>query len=132
MLIALLALAASTAPGDIAGLWRTPVNDGVVRIAPCGAQICGRVVASAQLRAAPGQKDARNHDPALRGRAIKGLLVLQLKPLGPRRWGEGFVYNPDDGGTYKATAQLPGDGSLRLTGCIAAPLCRTQVWTRVK
>jgi len=132
MLIALLALAASTAPGDIAGLWRTPVNDGVVRIAPCGAQICGRVVGSARLTAEPGQNDARNHDPALRGRAIKGLLVLQLKPVGPRKWGQGFVYNPGDGGTYKASAQLTEEGRLRVTGCIAAPLCRTQVWTRAR
>jgi uncharacterized protein (DUF2147 family) len=132
MLIALVTLAASTAPGDVVGLWRTPVNDGVVRIAPCGSQICGRVVTSAQLKSAPGQNDARNHDPALRGRPIKGLLVLQLKPVGPRQWGEGFVYNPDDGGAYKATAQLTGDGRLRLTACIVAPLCQTQVWTRQK
>jgi uncharacterized protein (DUF2147 family) len=121
----------AAAPGpQVAGLWKTPVDDSVVRIAPCGRALCGRVQTSARLRAAPGQKDERNKDAALRGRPIKGLLVLRLVPTGPGKWGDGFLYSPQDGGTYKGSLELTDDGRLRVTGCIIAPACSTQTWTR--
>jgi uncharacterized protein (DUF2147 family) len=135
MIAALFVLAvaltgAPSQPVDATGLWKTPVDRGVIRIERCGADLCGRAVSSARLRALPDQKDARNRDPALRGRAIRGLLILKLHPLGPGRWGGGSVYNPDDGRTYKADLEMVGEGRLRLRGCIVAPFCRTQTWTR--
>jgi len=128
--VAIAFMAAPSLLADVTGLWKTPVDGGVIRIEHCGADLCGRAVSSARMRAFPDQKDARNRDPALRGRAIKGLLILKLHPLGPGRWGGGSVYNPDDGGTYKADLEVVDQGRLRLRGCIVAPLCRTQTWTR--
>jgi len=130
-LAALVAGAAPPSPG-IVGVWKTPVDGGsTIRIEPCGETVCGRVVSSPRLTAFPDQKDARNREAALRGRPIAGLLILKLRTLGPNRWGDGWVYNPQDGGTYKGAVQLTGDGRLRLQGCIVAPLCQTQTWTRV-
>ena len=37
-----------------------------------------------------------------------------------------------DGGTYRGTITMPNDNSLRLRGCIVAPLCKTQTWTRIQ
>ena len=132
MFSALFALAlATTARGPSpVGLWNTPEDGGVVRIERCGDDICGRPVSSSRLRAFPGQKDLRNRDPALRGRTIRGLLILKLHPLGPGHWGAGSVYNPNDGRTYKASLELTGGSRLRLQGCLVAPFCRTQTWTR--
>ena len=46
--------------------------------------------------------------------------------------GGGSVYNPADGRTYRGTITMTGDNSLRLRGCIVAPLCKTQTWTRIQ
>ena len=45
-----------------------------------------------------------NKNPALRGRQIIGIYVFRgLKPSGTS-W-TGTIYNPEDGGTYKATGK---------------------------
>ena len=36
-----------------------------------------------------------------------------------------------DGKTYKAEVKLMPGGKLKVTGCIAKPLCQSQTWTRV-
>ncbi|MDR3512571.1 MAG: DUF2147 domain-containing protein [Caulobacteraceae bacterium] len=136
MIGVVLSLAMAGAPaggGDGAfGLWRTPVDGGsVVRIEPCGAAVCGRIVSSPRLRAYPDQKDVRNRDQTLQGRALKDLLVLKVTPIGRNRWGDGWVYNPEEGSTYRGVMELTANGELLLKGCVVAPFCRTQTWTRL-
>lgn len=131
MLSTLIALALSAAPVDSPhGLWKTP-GGGQIRMAPCGAELCGVVVTSPHLRDHPDQADALNANPSLRGRRIKGLRTLQVRPTGPNEWNKGWVYNPEDGKTYKAEVKLLGAGKLKMTGCIAKPLCQSQTWTRI-
>ena len=64
-------------------------------------------------------------------RAIKGVRILQVGPTGPGEWTKGWVYNPEDGKTYKAELKLLGGGRLKMTGCVAKPLCQSQSWTRI-
>jgi uncharacterized protein (DUF2147 family) len=136
MIVALLplVLAAQVHVSDVAagvvGLWRTAQDKGLIQIEACGGEICGRIADAAPAAAGGTKTDAKNPDPALRDRPIEGLLILKLKPIGPDRWGDGFVYNPDDGRSYKASASLAPDGHLHLKGCLVVPLCRTQTWTR--
>ena len=127
-----LAMAAVAHTGDPVGVWKTPVDNGLVRLERCGADLCGHVAGSSRLLAFPDQKDARNKDQSLRGRVLMNLLIVKLHPLGSGRWGDGWVYNPDDGGTYKASLEMVDAGRLRLKGCLVAPLCRTQTWTRTE
>lgn len=129
-LVLALAVAAPAAASNPVGVWRTPVDDGLIRIEPCGEALCGHVVGSAKLTAKPDQVDVRNRDPSLRARPILGLLMMRVKPVGPGRWGDGWVYSPNDGGTYSAKLEIAPDGRLRLTGCVAPLLCQTQTWTR--
>jgi uncharacterized protein (DUF2147 family) len=128
------AIAAAALAGDsasLAGLWRTPTDGGsIVRLEPCGDGVCGRVVTSPRLKANPDQKDLLNKDPSLRGRPVRGLLTLQLRYKSPGAWGDGWAYDPTNGGTYHGSMKLTPEGDLRLTGCIVVPLCRTQTWTR--
>ena len=111
--IAVHAPAAGGAP-SVAGLWKTQGDGGLACIEACGEWVGGRIATPAP----PG-------DPA-----VEGLLIMKLAPLGPDRWGNGWILNPEDGSRYRASIVLTSDGRLRLRGCLIAPLCRTQTWTR--
>jgi hypothetical protein len=47
-------------------------------------------------------------------------------------WEGGSIYNPEDGGTYKATITIADADTLKLKGCIVWPLCKTQTWKRLR
>jgi len=134
-LIAVAALGALAGPAfaaDVTGLWATPTNGGQVEIARCGNSLCGKLVSSAHIKADPALKDIKNKDAAQRARTLKGLQMLYDFTGGPAKWNGGKVYNPDDGGTYSGTIEMLSDNQLKLKGCIMAPLCKTQVWNRVR
>ena len=129
----MLAAGLAAASDDPTGLWHTPMDGGsLVRLASCDEGICGRIVTSPHLQAVPDQKDIRNRDVAQRGRVLRNLTFMKVRAIGPRQWGDGWVYNPEDGGTYRGVMVLQPDGSLRLTGCIVRPFCKTQTWRRVQ
>ena len=130
--LAVSAFAAPALAGDPTGLWQTPTNGGQVRIERCGNALCGSLVTSAQIRANPDQRDIRNKDESQRDRTLRGLRMLSGFTGGPTEWRGGSVYNPEDGGTYRGTITMTNDNTLRLRGCIVAPLCKTQTWTRVQ
>jgi len=126
------ALATPAFAADVTGLWQTPTNGGQVEIARCGNSLCGKLVNSNHIRENPALKDVKNKDEAQRGRTLKNLQMLYDFTGGPTKWTGGKVYNPDDGGTYSGTIELLSDNELKLKGCIVAPLCKTQKWTRLK
>ena len=125
-----LAVAGAAIAADPTGLWQTPVKGGQVRIEPCGGALCGTLVTSDMIRSQPGLKDARNKDPALRGRTLKGLQLFRGLKGGPPAWSGGSIYNPDDGKTYSAKLKMTDDRTLQVSGCIG-PLCRPQTWKRI-
>lgn len=135
ILIAALAAGALASPAfaaDATGLWATPANGGQVEIARCGNSLCGKLITSAHIKSDPTLKDIKNKDAAQRNRTLKGLQMLYDFTGGPTKWTGGKVYNPEDGGTYSGTIEMVSDNQLKLKGCIVAPLCKTQVWTRVR
>ena len=77
--------------------------------------------------------DLKNKDPALRGRPLLGLTVLEgLRRTGENAWTDGRIYNPDDGENYLARMSIQDDGSLRIRAYILLPLFgHTLIWTRV-
>jgi uncharacterized protein (DUF2147 family) len=117
---------------DVTGLWATPSNGGQVEIARCGNSLCGKLVTSNHIKTDPARKDAKNKDEAQRNRPLKNLQMLYDFTGGPTKWTGGKVYNPEDGGTYSGTIELVSDNELKLKGCIVAPLCKTQKWTRIR
>lgn len=117
---------------DPTGLWQTPTRGGQVEISKCGNGLCGRLVSSEGLKADPALKDVNNANAALRGRALKGLTILTGFSGGPQEWTGGSIYNAEDGKTYSGTLTMDGDNSLKLRGCVVVPLCKTQVWTRLR
>jgi uncharacterized protein (DUF2147 family) len=125
------ALAAPAFAGDPTGLWQTPTNGGQVRISRCGQALCGVLVTSNTIRANPGVLDTENSDRSQRTRTLRNLPMLRGFTGGPTEWRGGSVYNPADGRTYRGTITMDGDNTLRLRGCVVAPICRTQTWTRI-
>lgn len=129
---AIFALPAAAQPreGGIAGAWQTPVDAGVIEIAPCGPALCGTLVTSAALRAHPDMRNARDRDVRRRGLLLRGLPIL----LGLRRAGDrwnGDIYNPDDGRTYDARVRLEAPDRLNVSGCALVIFCRSQTWRRI-
>ena len=130
--MASVSLAAPALAADPTGLWQTPTNGGQVRIARCGQALCGTLLTSANIRANPGLLDEKNSNASLRTRTIRGIQLLSGFTGGPAEWRGGSVYNPEDGRTYRGTITMQGDNTIRLRGCVVAPLCKTQTWTRVQ
>ncbi len=122
-LVAAQPLAARAA--EIDGTWRTE-HGWLVRIAPCGAVRCGKVMGGTSMR------DKYNPNPALRQRKVVGIRLM----WGLRKQGgsyKGKLYNPKDGKTYVGYVKPLSASAIKLSGCILGGLlCRSQTWKRVK
>jgi uncharacterized protein (DUF2147 family) len=119
--VSLLAAAALAAPmagaasaDQALGRWSTPSKHGD------------------SIRANPAFADGKNKDAALRTRPLKGMTILKGFTRTKDGWDGGSIYNPEDGGTYKATITVVDADTLKLKGCIVWPLCKTQTWKRLR
>ena len=124
--------ASAAGPESVIGKWRTPSKHGVVEITRCGASLCGRLIESDNIRSNPDLQDVNNKNTSQRSRKLKGLQILGGFKANGNQWDGGTIYNPEDGGTYKATITPAGADTLKLKGCIVWPLCKTQSWTRIR
>ncbi len=125
LLPAFITLSITTAaPASPVGLWRA--NDGAeIRIAACGAALCGHV-AKARIDPATGKPA---HDR--RGRPLTGLQILiGMRADGPGKW-SGQLYNEDDGNVYPGHLLELGLAKIRIEGC-ALGLCGGDELSRVK
>jgi uncharacterized protein (DUF2147 family) len=106
-----------------------------VQIYECAGLMCGRIIWLVTPRNGLGQldRDKRNPDPALRQRQLCGLTMLRdLRPAGPGRWGDGWFYNPDDGKTYRVSAQMVSDDVITARIYVGVPLLgQTRTLVRV-
>ena len=107
----------------------------VVQTFDCGAKMCGRILWLKVPRDAQGEldQDKKNPDMALRGRRLCGLTILwNLQSEGSDRWKDGWFYNPDDGKTYRVTAQLKSNDEIVARIYVGVPLFgKTKVLFRV-
>ena len=128
--IALLAATPGVAAAPVTGRWLTAGQDSLVEIAPCGAQLCGRVVKLLKPVEGGSATDRNNPDVRLRGRPLLGLPVLTGFVDKGQSWG-GTIYDPRNGRSYRSFLTLGVGNTLKVQGCIAF-LCQTQGWTRAQ
>lgn len=128
---ALANTAFAASPDSVLGKWQTPTRHGVVEISRCGESICGTLINSDGIRENADLRDVNNKDESKRSRRVKGLKMLGGFERDDDKWTSGWVYNAEDGGTYKASITPTGTNTLKLKGCIVWPLCKTQTWTRM-
>ena len=110
-----IALTSFAVPGTAAsaivppdGAWLIDGAAAVVQIFDCSGQLCGRIIWLRTARDTAGRlaSDNKNPDPAFRQRPLCGLTILHgLQPAGLDHWNSGFLYNPDDGRTYRVSAE---------------------------
>lgn len=127
-----LAIAAAAGPDAVVGKWKTETRNGIVEITRCGTSLCGKLLTSDGIAANPGLRDVENKDAALRSRPLKGLQILGGFHFDKGAWKGGTIYKADNGKTYDATITTVDANTLKLKGCIMAPLCSSQTWTRVR
>jgi uncharacterized protein (DUF2147 family) len=132
MSLAILAPMASAQQPPLLGRWLSESRKGVIEIYSCADKLCGKLIwLSEPIRDGAPAIDRNNPDAAQKGRPLCGLKMLgDFHQLESNRWGDGWIYSPENGKTYRATMSLDGD-HLKLRGYIGIPLLgETQTWTR--
>jgi uncharacterized protein (DUF2147 family) len=124
VLAAVFAAAAAPAFADpVEGTWRTRPDDngnfGHVRIAACGAKLCGTLV-----RAFNGQGQP------IESPNVGKQIVWDMEPQGNGQYANGKIWAPDRDKTYRSKMELNGN-TLSVSGCVlGGAICRSQQWTR--
>ena len=110
-------------------MWLNPENGSNIEFYKWAATGCARKI----TKVTDGQKtDDKNPDPAKRNRPIVGLVIMEdAKKSGANKW-SGTLYNRENGKSYSGTITLKSKDAADLSGCVAAMLCRTVTWTRIK
>jgi uncharacterized protein (DUF2147 family) len=130
----LLTLAATGSPAaeTPSGIWSMSNGKVTVRVNGCGSNLCARIVGLKEpISKIDGKPkvDRENPDPGKRKRPLIGLSILiGMKPAGDGTW-KGAIYNPDDGRTYSATVRQDG-GTMKVKGCVAGILCKTNTFVK--
>jgi uncharacterized protein (DUF2147 family) len=77
------------------------------------------------------RKDVHNRDPKLRDRPIVGIVLMWHLSYDDGEYVGGYVYNPEDGGTYRLKAEVLSQDSLKIRGYIGISLLgQDKVWSR--
>lgn len=135
----ILLLAAGAAHADPRGLWLTASGNLEVRIAPCGAALCGKVarVIANQSMSRPGEAMEAGAQPAHEGMDILTDFLPSERRTAPdgrsvvTEW-RGRIFNRENGKTYDALMSVGPGGELKLRAYVGLPLLgRNQAWQRV-
>ncbi len=106
------------------GKWKTPKGS-VIRMTKSGGRLVGTIVSVRDK----SRRDSKNPNAKLRKRKLPGIRILNLKKSSASSW-SGSLYNTEDGKTYSGSVKVIGANKIKLSGCVLAVLCKTQVWTR--
>ncbi len=118
---------------DALGVWRLDNGKVTVKVSPCGANLCGTVVALKKPLDDEGRPklDKENPNKALRSRPVIGLTILSnMRPAGENRWA-GTIYNPDDGYTYRSKMKLQHGNVMKVDGCFTV-FCKSMKFIRIQ
>ncbi len=127
------AASAAQADSSATGIWRMANGKVTVRLAQCGAGLCGTVIGLRKPLDKQGKPklDKENPNASLRHRPVIGLMILSnMKPIGGDRW-NGTIYNPDDGNTYNSKMRMQNGNTMKVEGCVSV-FCKSMKFIRVK
>ena len=81
--------------------------------------------------AADPKRDVHNKDPKLRDRPLVGIVLMWNLRYDDGEYVDGYVYNPEDGGTYRLNAEVLNPESLKIRGYLGISLFgQTKTWSR--
>jgi uncharacterized protein (DUF2147 family) len=125
LLLAAMAPPPAWAAGSPVGRWITDDGEGVIAVAPCGAEMCGRIVGMAETRQPDGSAVVDS-----RGRPQCGLTILVGTSRSDAGVWQGHILDPDDGTTWTCEFWVAPDG-FHLRGYLLTPLFgQTRLWHR--
>jgi uncharacterized protein (DUF2147 family) len=83
--------------------------------------------------AADPKKDVNNKDPKLRDRSVLGIILMWNLHYDDGEYVDGYVYNPEDGGTYRMKAEVLSPDSLKVRGYLGISLFgQSATWARFR
>ena len=114
---------------DILGIWVNQAGDGLIEISQKQGLYTGTIIGSTDGN---DRLDANNPDPALQTRSLQDVVVLgEFSYQAHNQWQNGWVYDPNNGKTYRCNMTLIDSATLKIRGYIGIPLFgRTETWTK--
>jgi uncharacterized protein (DUF2147 family) len=78
------------------------------------------------------KKDVHNKDPNLRDRSLVGIVIMwHLRYDDDGEYVDGYVHNPEDGGTYRMKAEVLSPDVLKVRGYLGISLLgQNKIWSR--
>jgi uncharacterized protein (DUF2147 family) len=77
------------------------------------------------------RKDVHNKDPKLRDRSVVGIPLIWHLRYDDGEYVDGYVYNPEDGGTYRMKVEVLSNVALKVRGYLGISLFgQNQLWSR--
>ncbi|PCD02186.1 hypothetical protein COC42_12025 [Sphingomonas spermidinifaciens] len=118
--------AQTSAPPRIAGVWQAENGQMKIEIVEGSSGPTGRLLWGQRAVEADGKtfkRDVHNPDPALRGRSLEGITILQNLSWNARerRWDGGRLYDGTSGRTVSARL-TPTDGKLEMRAYMGSPM----------
>lgn len=121
--VLLVSTGIAVAADPLEGMWRTAKDDnsnsGLIRVAPCGAHLCGTLIKAYD---SAGQEMASKNI----GRQIISATVND----GGGKY-SGKVYSPDRGKTYNSKLVLSGD-RVTVNGCVLGICRKGGAWQKAR
>lgn len=111
------------ASSEVVGLWQTGKGEiGYLHISiePCEESLCGTIAYAFDPEGNPNP----NYEH------IGKQMVWNMRPKSESSWGNGKIWDPVGGNTYKSKMSVNGD-VLSVSGCFLF-YCRAQDWKRVE
>jgi uncharacterized protein (DUF2147 family) len=116
-------------PEAIVGEWWTEGRTARVRFGPSPDGTYAGVITWSTT---PQNKDEHNKDPKLRDRLIVGIVLMWHLRYEDGAYVDGYVYDPENGSTFRMKAEVLGPESLKVRGYVGISLFgENQTWTRV-
>jgi uncharacterized protein (DUF2147 family) len=139
----MFSVAHSASPDAILGKWWNQEKESQIEIYKADGKYFGKIVYlkepvypanDPEGMAGKTKVDRKNPDINKRNVPLMGLVMLSnFTNTGDNLWGNGTIYDPRDGKTYKCKMTLESPDILNVRGFIGISLLgRTNTWTRVK
>lgn len=137
LLVGLTAFVPADDADSVVGLWLNGTKKGHVQIYKQGGTYFGKLVWLGQPNDPDTGKprtDGKNADVSKRKRPLMNMILMyNFKYNGDNVWGDGKIYNPEDGKEYNCKMTLQDSNTLLVRGYVGISLLgKNQIWTRIK
>jgi uncharacterized protein (DUF2147 family) len=123
--------------GDaLIGVWMPSHGKAKVKITKVGTKYYGKIVWLKEPNYPDGSKkrDKNTPDPKMHETPLLGYKILKdFEYSGEKTWGNGTIYDPENGSTYSCTIKLTDKNTIDVRGFIGVSMIgRTDTWKRLK